>query len=453
MDRQEQLRNEKVGILLLKFSIPAIIGMIVNALYNIADRIFVGKGVDELALTGIGIVFPFMTILMAFAMLVGIGGASLISIRLGQNKIEDAEKILGNSFVLMIIITSIITIFGLIFRDSLLMIFGASEDTFKYAKDYITIILYGALANTIGFGMNHMIRSQGHPKAAMATMLMGAIINTILDPVFIFIFNMGIKGAAYATVFAQTVSAIYVLLFLQSKNSTLNFHIKNMKLSKDIILGIFSIGMSPFSMQLAASVVNTISNNALKNYGGDLAIGAMSVIFSVAMMFLMPIFGINQGSQPIIGYNYGAKQYDRVKKAYKLAVGAATMFSTLGFIIIELFPETVIRIFNDSPDLINIGSNGIRIYLAMLPIIGFQIVSSNYFQAIGKAKISIFLSLLRQVILLIPLLLILPPIFKLTGVWLSAPTSDALSALITGVFIWREMKKLDKEYKLSLETL
>ncbi|NLK22405.1 MAG: MATE family efflux transporter [Epulopiscium sp.] len=450
MTTQEQLKNEGIGRLLLKFSIPAIVGMLVNALYNIVDRIFVGKGVNELALTGIGVAFPFMTILLAFSMLVGIGGASLISIRLGQDRKEDAERILGNSFILMIIVTVLVTILGLIYRDPLLRIFGASENTYAYARDYITIILYGSLGNTIGFAMNHMIRAQGHPRAAMASMLIGALTNTILDPIFIFVFAMGIKGAAYATIISQAISAVYVLAFLQSKHSHLNFHIRNMKLSRNVIIEIFSIGMSPFAMQLAASVVTTISNNALRDYGGDLAIGAMSIISSVAMIFFMPIFGINQGVQPIIGYNYGAKQYDRVKQALKLAVVAATVISTLGFIVVEVYPEAVIRIFNDSPELIRIGSSGIRIFLSMMPLIGFQIVSSNYFQAVGKAKISIVLSLLRQVILLIPLLLLLPMAFELSGVWMAGPIADGLSTVITGLFIWKEMRKLDENHKLIL---
>ncbi|MBZ4668813.1 MAG: efflux family protein [Defluviitaleaceae bacterium] len=449
-DRQEQLRSERIGTLLLKFSIPAIVGMLVNALYNIVDRIFIGQGVDAFAITGIGVVFPIMTIIMAFGMLVGIGSTSLISIRLGEKRQDEAEHILGNAFILLVIVSLAITFFGLIFIDPLLLIFGASPDTIGYAKDYIIIILYGTIFNALGFGLNNIIRAEGNPKAAMLTMLLGAIINTVLDPIFIFVFDMGVKGAAYATVIGQLANTIYVLSYFNSKRSILKLHKKNMKLSKEIIIGIFSIGMSPFAMQLAASVVQLLSNNALKIYGGDLAIGAMSIISSAVTIFFMPIFGINQGAQPIIGYNYGAKQYDRVKHAMKLAVGAATVISLIGFISVQVFPQAIIRIFNNDSELIRIGTHGIRIYLAMMPIIGFQIVSANYFQAIGKAKISMFLSLLRQVTLLIPLLIILPPIFGLTGVWMSAPVSDFISVIITGIYVWRDMRKLDQEHALIL---
>lgn len=449
-DRQEQLRSEKIGTLLLKFSIPAIVGMLVNALYNIVDRIFIGQGVNALAITGIGLVFPIMTVMMAFGMLIGIGSTALISIRLGEKRQDEAEHILGNAFTLLVIVSLAITVLGLIFIDPLLVIFGASPDTIGYAKDYIVIILYGTIFNALGFGLNNIIRAEGNPKAAMLTMLLGAIINTILDPIFIFVFNMGVKGAAYATIIGQLANTIYVLSYFNSKKSILKIHRKHMKLSKEIVIGIFAIGMSPFAMQMAASVVQLLSNNALKTHGGDLAIGAMSIISSAVMIFFMPIFGINQGAQPIIGYNYGAKQYDRVKHTLKLAVGAATVISLVGFITVQVFPQAIIRIFNDDPELLRIGSSGIRVYLAMMPIIGFQIVSANYFQAIGKAKISMFLSLLRQVTLLIPLLLILPPIFGLTGVWLSAPTADFISSIITGIFVWRDMRKLDEDHALVL---
>lgn len=449
-DRQEQLRSEKIGTLLLKFSIPAIVGMLVNALYNIVDRIFIGQGVNALAITGIGLVFPIMTVMMAFGMLIGIGSTALISIRLGEKRQDEAEHILGNAFTLLVIVSLAITVLGLIFIDPLLVIFGASPDTIGYAKDYIVIILYGTIFNALGFGLNNIIRAEGNPKAAMLTMLLGAIINTILDPIFIFVFNMGVKGAAYATIIGQLANTIYVLSYFNSKKSILKIHRKHMKLSKEIVIGIFAIGMSPFAMQMAASVVQLLSNNALKTHGGDLAIGAMSIISSAVMIFFMPIFGINQGAQPIIGYNYGAKQYDRVKHTLKLAVGAATVISLVGFITVQVFPQGIIRIFNNDPELIRIGSSGIRVYLAMMPIIGFQIVSANYFQAIGKAKISMFLSLLRQVTLLIPLLLILPPIFGLTGVWLSAPTADFISSIITGIYVWRDMRKLDEDHALVL---
>ena len=278
----------------------------------------------------------------------------------------------------------------------------------------------------------------------MVTMLIGGILNTILDPLFIFVFHMGTKGAAIATILSQAVSMIWVLAYFFGGNSVLKIRYKNLKLDAKVVKSIFAIGMSPFSMQLAASIVSIISNRSLVKYGGDLALGAMGVIMSVVMMVLMPTFGINQGCQPIIGYNYGAKNYKRVKHALKLAIIAATCITVTGFVIIQVFPKQIISLFNKDPELIAIGSHGIKIYLFMLPIIGFQIVSSNYFQAIGKAKTSIFLGLSRQVILLIPLLFILPRFFGLDGVWLSGPSSDAMASIITAVFIFVEIKHLNK---------
>ncbi|QCX33515.1 MATE family efflux transporter [Caloramator sp. E03] len=444
MDRAKQLGEERIGRLLLKFSIPAIVGMIVNALYNIVDRIFVGQGVGSLAISGIAITFPITTVIMAFGMLVGIGSTALVSIRLGQQRRDEAEKIVANALILLVIISLILTVFGLLYKRPILRSFGAGEAVIKYADDYITIILLGVIFQNVGFGMNNLIRADANPKTAMFTMLIGAIANTILDPIFIFVFHQGIKGAAIATIISQALSAAWVLLYFFGKRSMLKIHRKNLYLKKRIILSIFSIGISPFSMQLAASVVTIILNRSLAKYGGDISIAAMGIINSVSMLILMPIFGINQGAQPIIGYNYGAQKYDRVKKTLKLAIIAATSICIVGFIIVELFPVSIISIFNRTDnELIKIGSNGIRIFLAMLPIIGFQIVSSNYFQAVGKPKHSMFLSLSRQVIILIPLLLILPRIFKLKGVWLAGPSADFLSSLITAIFLYVEIRNLN----------
>lgn len=443
MSNQLELKNEKISKLLLKFSIPAIVGMMVSALYNVVDRMYIGR-LGPMAMTGIGLNLPFMTILMAFSMLIGIGSGALISIKLGQNKKDEAEKILGNAFTLTIIIMSVIVILSLIFKTQLLYLFGASEATFRYADDYITIILYGAVFQGIGFGINNIIRAEGNPKIAMYTMLIGAVINIILDPVFIFVLGMGIKGAAIATIISQFVSMLWVVSHFLSGKSLITFKVKNLKLDFGIIKGIIAIGVSPFSMQIAASIVTVISNNSLKVYGGDIAIGAMTIINAVTIFFLMPIFGINQGSQPIIGFNYGAKQFKRVKEALKLAIFAATAISTLGFILTQFFTVSMIRIFNDDPILIEATIKGMRIFLIMLPLIGFQIVSANYFQAVGKAPKAMFLSLLRQVIVLIPMLLIMPRFFGLTGVWIAGPIADFTASLITALFLYNEMKHLDQ---------
>lgn len=444
LDKSKQLGEENIGKLLMKFSIPAIIGMLVNALYNVVDRIFIGRGVGKLALTGVTVTFPIANIILAFGMLVGIGTAALISIKLGQQKKEEAEHILGNALTLIIITSILVTVMGLIFLEPMLIKFGASSETLPYAKEYITIILVGVIFQNIGFGLNNSIRSEGNPRVAMFTMLIGGILNTILDPLFIFVFHMGTKGAAIATVISQAVNTIWVLYYFFGGKSVLKIRYKNLRLKAKVVKGIFAIGMSPFSMQIAASIVTVISNRSLVKYGGDLALGSMGVIMSIAMMVLMPIFGINQGCQPIIGYNYGAKKYNRVKQALKLAILAATVITTTGFIIIQLFSEQLISVFNKDPELIGIGAHGIRIYLFMIPVIGFQIVSSNYFQAIGKAKISIFLGLSRQVIILIPLLFILPRFLGLNGVWMSGPTSDAIASILTGIFLFVEIKHLNR---------
>ncbi len=450
-DRQKRLATEPVGELLVKFSIPAIVGMLVNALYNIVDRIYIGhiKDVGGIAISGVGLTLPISTIIMAFGMLIGIGAGASTSIRLGQKKKDEAEHILGNAFVLISIISITITIVGILTVDKVLVAFGAAGDTFVYAKDYINIIFMGTIASSLGFGLNNLIRAEGNPKISMMTMLIGAILNTVLDPIFIFVFGMGVKGAAIATVISQIVSAIWVISYFLRGKSTLKLKKDNLKLDKYIVRTILAIGVAPFAMQIAASIVSVISNKALKNNGGDLAIGAMTIINSVALIFLMPMFGLNQGSQPIIGFNYGAKSYKRVKDALKYAITAATVVAVTGFLVIQLFPEGIVKLFNKDPELVKIGARGIRIYLFMLPVIGFQIISTNYFQAVGKAKMAMLLSMLRQVILLIPLLLTLPNIFGLNGVWMAGPISDGLSAIITGIFLYKEMGKLKEAHENS----
>ena len=418
MNEQKRLGELKISKLLLEFSIPAIIGMVVNTLYNIIDRMFIGHipEVGNLAIAGVGITMPLMTIIMAFGMLIGIGTATRISISLGQHHKEKAEKFLGNAFSLIIIISILLTVVGLVFMDPLLRAFGASDNIIVYAEQYIEIIFAGCIFNIVGFGLNHSIRSDGSPKVAMLSMLIGAITNIILDPIFIFGLNLGVRGGAIATVISQFVSAIWVVYYFTKGKSVLKIRRKYLKLNKEAVMGIFSIGVSPFSMQIANCAVQVVANNSLQTYGGDLAVAAMTIINSLSMIFLMPIFGINQGMQPIVGYNYGAKKHDRVKETIKYCVISATIIVVIGFLIVELFPEKLILIFNSDPELINIGVNGMRIFLCMLPLIGGQIIVTNYFQSIGKVKISMFLSLLRQVILLIPCLIVMPMFKGLNGV-------------------------------------
>lgn len=446
MSNKEMLKTESVGKLLLKFSIPAIIGMMVNAMYNVVDRMYIGW-IGPMAMTGIGLNLPFMTLLMGFGMLIGIGGAAIISIRLGQGKPEEAEKILGNAVSLLVIIMGVVMILGLIFKTPLLYLFGASAATIGYADQYITIILAGSIFQGVGFGINNIIRAEGSPQIAMYTMLIGAIINIVLDPILIFTFHMGISGAAWATIISQFVSMVWVLHHFTSDKSKLKLKIKNLKLELPIVKSILAIGISPFSMQVAASVVTVIANNALKTSGGDIAIGAMTVINAIAIFFLMPIFGINQGSQPIIGFNYGAKEYKRVKKALKLAATAATAICLLGFVLTQFFTIYLIRIFNSDPELIRVGTAGMKIFLCMMPLIGFQIISANYFQAVGKAPKAMFLSLLRQVIVLMPMLIILPRFIGLNGVWVAGPIADFTASVVTAIFLYNEMRHLDDSHE------
>lgn len=456
MRGQARLGEEKISKLLMEFSIPAIIGMVVNTLYNIVDRMYIGniKDIGGLALTGVGITMPIMTIIMAFGMLIGIGTSARISLKLGEHKREEAEKHLGNAFTLIIIASVLITIIGLVFMHKILGLFGASADTEVYAREYMQIIFFGTIFNMLSFGLNHSIRSDGSPKVAMLSMLIGAGTNIILDPIFIFVFGMGVRGAAIATVISQVVSTIWILYYFTKGKSNLKIKREYLSLDKAIVLSIFSIGVSPFSMQIAQSIVQVLANNALKTYGGDLAIGAMTIINSVAMIFMMPIFGLNQGSQPIIGYNYGAEKYKRVKQAVKSATIVATIIVSIGWIITQAAPHLLISIFNRDEQLVGIASTGMRIFLFMLPVVGAQVISSNYFQSIGKAKISMFLSLLRQVILLIPCLIILPKIFGLTGVWLAGAVSDGLSSLITLIIFFMSVRKLkDKEEIVEKEAV
>lgn len=446
----KELGSESIIKLLFKYSIPAIIAMMVNALYTIIDRMFIGRipDVGAVAMSGVGMTMPIVCIVMGISMLIGVGSAASISIKLGQQKRNTAERILGNASTLSVIASIIITFLGIAFSENILSILGAGEQTLMYAKQFINIVLMGTIFNVLGFALNQCIRSDGNPKIAMTTMIIGAATNIILDPIFIFTFGWGIKGAAYATVLSQFISCAWIVGYFLSGKSSLKLKKENLKLDIKLMKTIFAIGMAPCAMQIAASMVQVVSNKSLITYGGDLAAGAMAVVSSISMIFLMPIFGMNQGSQPIIGYNIGAKNYKRVKKTVLYSVIAATIVVVMAFLLTQLFPSAFIKMFNNDLKLVSTAITGLRIYLCMLPIVGFQIICANYFQASGKAKIAMFLSLLRQVFFLIPLMIILPKFLGLTGVWLAGPISDFLSAVVTSGFIIRELKiinKLDEE--------
>lgn len=446
MSNQKHLGDAPIGKLLLQYSIPAIIGMVVNALYNIVDRMFIGNipDIGSLAITGVGITMPIMTIVLAFGMLIGIGTTANISLNLGKGNRTTAEKLLGNAFTLSIIVGLAIAITGTIFANPILNLFGASENTLFYAKEYIGIILLGCTFNILSFALNSTVRADGNPKMSSITMVIGCGANIILDYLFIFVLNLGVKGAALATIISQAITFFIILYYYTAGNSNLKLKIENFKLKKHLVTMTFAIGISPFATQIANSLVQVIANNALKTYGSDLAIGAMTVISSLNIIFMMPIFGINQGCQPIIGFNYGAKKYERAKEAFKYATIAACVICIIGFISIQCFPTQIISLFNNDPELTTLAIKGIRIYLLMMPVVGINIVATSYYQSIGKAKISMFVSLLRQVILLIPFTIILPKFIGLDGVWAAGACADSLSVIITLILLKKEFKQLDK---------
>lgn len=441
---QQQLGKEPILKLLMKYSVPAIIGMLVNALYTVVDRIFIGNipNVGPLAITGVGVTLPISTIILGFGMLIGIGATTNISIKLGEKNRQDAEKLVGNTISLSIVIGLILTVFGLVFCDKILNLFGTSENTLHFAKEFITIILYGTVFNLLGFSMYSTLRGDGNPKLAAKILITGCVVNIILNPIFIFIFNMGIKGSAIATVISQILTSVWTIMYYTIGKSNLKLKLENLKLDSRLVKLVFSIGAAPFLMQIAASFVQVISNNALRQYGGELAIGAMATIASIATMILMPIFGINQGAQPIIGYNFGAKQYDRVKKTFLYSTAVSTVILLAGYLVIQAFPTFVVGLFNKDPEFMDITVKGMRIYILVLPIIGVSIMGSNLFQSIGLAKTAILLSLLRQLILLVPMLFILPKFLSLTGVWLAQPLSDIIATAITVWLLIVEFKNL-----------
>ncbi len=439
------LANAPIPKVLWKFFLPAFTGVVVNSLYNIVDRIFVGQGVGALALTGLSVVFPIMVIMMAFGMLIGIGGGVRISIHLGENQHAKAERVLGNAFILLIIVSVGMTVVGFLIKEPMLRLFGAGPDTIEYANQYLNIILLGVPFNMIGFSMNNMIRSEGNANIAMYSMFISAGTNIILDPIFIFALGMGVRGAAWATIISQFILCIWVVRHFTVGKSVVRLKPVHFKLDKMVLFSILAIGFSPFSMQLAASMVHGLFNIQLIKYGGDLAVGAMGIINSISTLVVMSIIAINMASQPIYGYNYGAGNLERVKRTLMISLKSAVIISVIGFAIMELFPEIFIKAFNaKDTELLRIGKPGLRIFMAALPIVGFQIVAGNFFQSTGKAAISALLSLLRQVIVLIPILLLFPTFWGLTGVWVSSPVSDVISGVVVYLFLSREIKRLNR---------
>ncbi|NLA26447.1 MAG: MATE family efflux transporter [Firmicutes bacterium] len=452
----ERLGTEQIGKLLFEFSMPAILGMLVNLLYNTVDRIYIGRGVDPLGIAGISIAMPLMMVGTALALLIGAGSNSIFSIRLGEGHKDEAEKIMGHAFILLLLTSALFVIVAQVFLNPITIhILGASEAIMPYAKCYLRIILCGAVFNTMGTGLNFFIRSDGHPRTSMYTQMIGAFINIILDPIFIFVFKWGIAGAAWATIIAQFVSFAWVMLYFNSKSTQLRFRIKQMKPEIKLSFAICSLGLAPFSRQIAMSFVLGIMNRSLYFYGGDIAVTAMGIVYSILSFFLMPLQGLTQGSQPIIGYNYGAKSYDRVRKTYLWTILCGFIFTVIALTFLQLFPQFLFCIFTiEKGELLETGTKCMRISTLLLPIVSFQMISANYFQSVGKPVQSILMGLSRQVFGYIPLLLLLPRVWGLNGVFYAMPVSDLLSAILAFVLIMHEKKRLEKLIQIeNMQTL
>ena len=436
MSRTSELGTAPIHSLLWKYALPAIIAMTATSLYNIVDSIYIGHGCGALALGALTVAKPFMDICAAFGSLVGVGASSLLAIYLGEKDYDRANRVLGNVIVLNVILSAIVMVAGLVWLDPILMAFGASEDTLLYAHEYMEIILYGNILTHIYFGLNAMLRSAGHPRFSMTATLVAVLVNIILDPIFIFGLGLGVRGAALATVISQAVAVVWQFTKFMDKNELVRFHRGIWRLNKHITFRALAIGMSPFLYNIAHCFVVIIINNQLKNFGGDMAIASYGVINRLTFVFAMMVMGLNQGMQPIAGYNYGARLYDRVLKSFYLTCAYATGVMGIVFVLGEGFPELVTRMFTHDPVLISQTIRPMRIICSTMLIIGFQMVTGNLFTSIGKAGKSIFLSLTRQVIYLIPLTLFLPMAFAepLDGVWWAIPISDTLSA-ITAVIV------------------
>ncbi|HZK03694.1 MAG TPA: MATE family efflux transporter [Bacteroidaceae bacterium] len=439
-----ELGDEKIGKLLIRYAVPAIIAMIASSLYNIVDRAFIGQGVDALALSGLAITFPFMNLSAALGSMVGIGSSTMISLKMGQKDYENAQTILGNSIVLNLIIGLSFSALSIIFIDPILYVFGATNATIGYAKGYMIIILMGNIITHTYFGLNAILRATGHPRKAMFATISTVIMNIILDYIFIMKFGWGVKGAAFATILSQIIALSWQIYQFTDKNELIRFKHGIYKLKKNLVKNILSIGLSPGLMNSAACVVALLINRGLLNYSGDLAIGAYGIINSISFLFLMIVMGLNQSMQPIAGYNYGAKQYKRVLEVLKKTIILATFVTTLGFVIGQFASEICIKIFTSDPELTAIAKKGMSIVFMVFPLIGFMMVTGNFFQSIGKPIKSIFLSMSRQVLFLIPCLIILPKFFGIDGVWYSLPLSDAISVIVAAAMLFNQVKKIQK---------
>lgn len=444
MNNPHILGTERIGKLLLQYSIPAIIAMTITSLYNIIDSIFIGHGVGAMGIAGLAITFPLMNLVVAFCTIVSAGGSTISSIRLGQKDMDGANEVLGNTLMFCLINAVVFGTVSFLFLDDILRFFGASKDTLPYARDFMQVILLGTPVTYTMIGLNNIMRATGYPKKAMLTSMVTVVCNIILAPIFIFQFDWGIRGAATATVISQFIGMVWVISHFLQKTSIVRLQHGFWRMKKRIIGNILSIGMSPFLMNVCACAIVIIINNSLQEHGGDMAIGAYGIINRLLTLYVMIVLGLTMGMQPIVGYNFGAQKHDRVKATLRLGIITGVCITSTGFIICELFPHAVSAIFTGDDQLINLAARGVRICVAIFPLVGAQIVISNFFQSIGKAKISIFLSLTRQLLYLLPGLLIFPHYWGLDGIWMCMPVSDIFAFITAVVALWIYVKKLKR---------
>lgn len=448
------LGTESIPKLLKQYAVPAIIAMTASSLYNMIDSAYIGQGVGPMAISGLAVTFPLMNLSTAFGTLVGVGASTLISVLLGQRNYSVARRVLGNVIIMNCVIGLLFMAVSLLFLDPILYFFGASEATIPYAREYMQVVLIGNIITHLYFGLNAVLRAAGHPRKAMYATILTVALNTILDPIFIFVLDMGIRGAAIATVISQLVSLIWQIKIFSNKDEFLHFSKDMMKFDSKIAYRSLSIGMAPFLMNVASCFIVILINKGLQTYGdmemaggGDLSIGAYGIINRLSFLFVMVVMGFTQGMQPIAGYNYGAQLYDRVIKVLRLTIICATIVMTAGFLVAMIFPELMVKIFTSDPQLIDLSSKGARVVFLAFPIVGFQIVTSNFFQSLGMAKKAIFLSLSRQLLFLAPCLIILPRLIGVKGVWLSLPISDIISTIVTIFMLRTLLKQFNEEIR------
>ncbi len=443
--RTLELGTRPIGKLLLQYALPAIVAMTASSLYNTIDSIFIGQGVGPLAISGLAITFPLMNLSAAFGAGVGIGAATCISVKLGQKDYKLAEKIFGNNVMLNLIIGIAFSIVALTFLNPILKFFGASDNTLPYAREYMLVILSGNVISQMFFGLNAVLRAASKPRQAMMATILTVILNVILAPIFIWGLNMGIQGAAWATVISQATALVWQCRLFSNPNEILHFKRGIYRPNTTIVKNILGIGMSPFAMNVCACVVVIFINTGLARYGGDLAVGAYGIANKVAFMFIMINMGLNQGMLPIAGYNYGAQQYDRLIRVLKYAAIAGTCITSTGFLVAHIWPYECARLFTTDAHLIQISMRAIKINMLAFPLVGYQMVVTSFFQSIGKAKISMFLSLSRQMLFLLPLLIVLPHFFQVDGVWMSLPLADTTASLVAATMMTVYMKKFKRQ--------